>query len=363
MRSTVLRRFLVALAVLAPCFVAVSRVARAEDDSNPLTADPETLCAYSSFDVALAPEALPKEWKLLEGAAAGPEEKALEAAITAIGKDKGVTSSDAFHIEMRTVAGPEAAKLLYALYDLGEASATFTDALKAEAVKQGWVVREMGSSKHGLVVFAPEALREKAVGVAVVWASKILAVRASSALESMNGPRAIGLSRVALAIDEKNAAAHLIVGLMAREYALKAGPHGDLDPAIKHLRDALAKDATNPLGTRDATIARGNLGSAILNKGGPSEEARDALKEAVKTASEVSRAEGLGYRYDLACAHARLKEIEPAFTLLTAVLEDQAKEPLDGISHWRKDPDFENLKADERWKKLIEKYGETDAAN
>ncbi len=363
MRSTLLRRCFLALAVLAPLSLATSRVARAEDEPNLLTADPETLCEYSSFDLTLAAEALPKDWKLLEGDAAGPEAKALEAAIAAIGKDKGVASSDAFHVEMRTVAGPEGAKLLYALYDLGEPSATFTDALKAEAAKQGWAVRPMGTPKHGLVVAAPEAVREKAVGVATAWASRILSVRASGALESMMAARAIGLSRIALAIDDKNASAHLIIGLMAKEIALRAEPRGNLDPAITHLRAALSKDATNPLGARDATLARGNLGSAILNKGGPSAEARDALKEAVKTVSEVSRDEGIGYRYDLACAHARLKEIEPAFALLTAVLEDHAKEPVNGISAWRKDPDFENLKADERWKKLIEKYGESESAN
>lgn len=363
MRSTFLRRLLLALAVLVPSGLAASRVAHAEDDTNPLTADPETFCSYSSFDVALASEALPKDWKLLEGDAAGPEAKALEAAIVALAKDKGVASSDAFHVEMRTVAGPEAAKLLYALYDLGDASPTFADALKAEAAKQGWVVREMGTPRHGLVVAAPEALRAKAVAVATAWGSKILSIRASGSLESAMGARAIALSRVALAIDEKNASAHLIVGLMAKEFALRAEPRGDLDPAISHLRAALAKDASNPLGARDATIARGNLGSAILNKGGPSEEARDALKEAVKTVSEVSREEGIGYRYDLACAHARLKEIEPAFALLTAVLEDHAKEPVNGISAWRKDPDFENLKADPRWKKLLETYGESDSSD
>lgn len=363
MRSSVLRRLLLAFAVLAPAAVATSPVARAEDEPSPLVADPETLCEYSSFDLALAAEALPKDWKLLEGDAAGPEAKALEAAIRAIGKDKGVASSDAFHVEMRTVAGPGAAKLLYGLYDLAVPSATFADALKAEATKNGWVVREMGTARHGLVVSAPEALRAQAVGVQTAWASRILSVRASGALESAMAARAIGLSRVVLAIDDKYAPAHLIVGLMAKDVALRSEPRGSLDPAIGHLKAALAKDASIPLGVRDATLARGNLGSAILNKGGPSEEAREILKEAVKTVSEVSRDEGIGYRYDLACAHARLKEIEPAFTLLIAVLEDDEKEPVRGISAWRKDPDFENLKADARWKKLLEKYGESESTN
>ena len=261
---------------------------------------------------------------------------------------------------MRSAAAEDGAKAHFALYDLGEPSATFVDALKAEAAKKGWVVREMGTARHGLVTAAPEALREKAVAAAVACAVAAPDRRALGALEVGDGETAIGRARIALAIDPKSAGANYIVGLAIKQFVLgRRQPVEGLDPAIRHFRASLDKGATHPLAVRETVLAKGNLGQTILNKGGPSEEARTWIKEAVAGIAEIPYDFGIGLRYDLACAHGRLKELDDAFKLLTAVLEDVRKEPVEGIEDlWRKDPDFDNLKADERWKKLLEKFPE-----
>ena len=49
--------------------------------------------------------------------------------------------------------------------------------------------------------------------------------------------------------------------------------------------------------------------------------------------------------------------------MLSSVLEDDAKDPVQGISEiWReKDTDLDSLRADPRWKALLEKYPDTSA--
>jgi len=364
--STALRRFLLALVVASlPCALP-SRAARAEDPApkSPLVGDPEELASVSSFQMALGSEGLPKDWKLLEGADAGPDAKALEEAVAAIAKDKGVSTSEDYHVETRSASAPDGSKVHFAYYDLGAPSTTFVDALKAEGAKKGWAVRALGTERHGLVTAGAEAVRAKGEAIAVAWAGRLLTLASNGALESMQGRRALGFARVALALDAKSAGAHFVVGLMAKSIALQPlqekKPIGDIDTAIAHLKASLDKDATNALSAHDTVIARGNLGQSVLNKGGPSAEARDHLKEAVAKIADVTRDEGIGFRYDLACAHARLKELDDAFRVLTSVLEDDAKEPAQGIREiWRTaDEDLAPLRADERWKKLLEKFPE-----
>lgn len=368
-------RFRRAFAVLASVVVVASSPARAaragdgpaapvgREPRDPVTQDPESFVEYSSLSIALAQGGLPEGWTLLESAAAGPEAKTLEETVRAVAMLTAVAVSQDFHIEIRSVAAPDGTKVHYAYYDLARPSKVFATALATRGVSDGFAVREMGTPRHGLVVAAPEALRPKAMEIATTFAVHLLAVAASSAQGRGDGFRAIALSRIGLGIDGSLAPAHLIVGLGAKQIALLKNPKGDLGPAIEHLKAALSKDATKPLDARDTIVAKGNLGQAYLNQGLPSTEARDLLEEAVAGAAEIDRVWGVAFRYDLACAHARLKELDEAFALLSGVLADIAKEPVEGIDEiWRKDVDFDHLRPDPRWKKLLETYGTEPAA-
>ncbi len=330
---------------------------------DPVTQDPESFVEYSSLSIALAEGGLPEGWTMLEPAAAGPEAKTLEHTVRAVAMLTAVAVSKDFHVEIRSVAAPDGTKVHYAYYDLVRPSKVFATALATRGASDGFAVTEMGTSRHGLVVWAPEALRAKALEVATTFAVHLLSVAASSAQGRGDGFRAIALSRIALGIDGSLAPAHLIVGLGAKQIALLKNPKGDLGPAIEHLKAALAKGATKPLDARDTIVAKGNLGQAYLNQGLPSPEARDLLKEAVAGAAEIDRGWGVAFRYDLACAHARLKELDEAFALLSGVLSDIAREPVEGIDEiWRKDVDFDHLRPDPRWKKLLETWGAEPAA-
>jgi len=330
---------------------------------DPVTQDPESFVDYSSLSIALAEAGLPEGWTMLEPAAAGSDAKALEETVRAVAMLTAVADSKEFHVEVRSVAAPDGTKVHYAYYDLGRPAKVFATALATRGATDGFTVREIGTPRHGLVVFAPEALRPRAVEIATAFAVHLLAVAASSAQARGDGFRAIALSRIALGIDGSLAPAHLIVGLGAKQIALLKNPKGDLGPAIEHLKASLAKGATKPLDARDTIVAKGNLGQAYLNQGLPSPEARDLLKEAVAGAAEINRGWGVAFRYDLACAHARLKELDEAFALLSGVLAEIAKEPVEGIDEiWRKDVDFDHLRPDPRWKKLLETYGAEPAA-
>lgn len=362
------RRWFVVLATLALPFAFSPSLVRAEDDepSDPMAGDPEAGGnKVTSFAMVLEKDGLPEGWSLLEGEAAGPDAKALEDAVNAIAKDKGVATADDFSVLMRSVGGPEGVKAHYAFIDLGAPSQTFADALKAEGAKKSWAVRAMGTERHLLVTAAPEAVRAKTEGFATAFAGRMLTRRAMKSIES-DGRRALSHARIALQLDGKSAGAHFILGLIQMQLALRGKPIGDLEPAITHLRASVVKDATNPLTKREAVIATGKLGQSILNKGGPSVEARDLLKATVAGIAEMTAAErtdAVGFRYDLACAHGRLKEVDEAFKVLTGVLEDDAKDPVPGISEiWReKDTDLSSLREDPRWKALLEKYPDPSA--
>ena len=135
-----------------------------------------------------------------------------------------------------------------------------------------------------------------------------------------------------------------------------------LAKGITYLRAAVAKEATGTLGKGDRAKALSKLGYAYLEKekSGPSTEARDALKEAVGAVADLDSEEATIARYNLACAHARLKEIDDAFKNLTTMLEENAKDPSNGSLKWQDDVDFTNLKADPRWAALAKKYPQTE---
>lgn len=356
-RVLVRRAVVAAFASLAAVSAAVvaAPVARAEGEE-------EMPVEHSAYDMALAEGALPEGWTLLKSADGAADENALKDAILAIAKEKGA-AADKLHFVTRSASAADG-KAVFALLDLDARADAFSIALKEAAGGKGWAFRAMGAPTRLLVVAAPEAVREKAVGVQTAWAAKMLAVKSSSALEARNGPRAILMAKTALAIDPKSAGANSVIGRMMAGEAIQAAQHqGEaaaemLKKAIDTLRLSVSKEATGGLtpGERAATL--GELGLALLYVKGAKadEEARDVLKEAVGLPFDEPRV-GTIARYNLACAYGRLKDLDSAFKELTATLEANAKSPVSGIGDgWRQDADFENLKADPRWAELEKKF-------
>jgi hypothetical protein len=354
-------RFVLVASIGLVTSVPLAPVALAGDDArDPITGDPERFAEFSSRSIALAPAALPEGWTLLDATTEGAEGPALEAALRAVVADVGLGESAVLHVERRALAAPGGEKAHVAILDLEKPAPDLLDALRVAGKPKGWFVREAGTARHLLVVAAPEAIRERVVELQGAFAVHLLVVAMDGALARGQGLTAVGYGRIALAFEPKLAKARYLVGITAKQIALGKRPTGDLGPAIEHLTAALADDAVKPLGLRDRVSALGNLGQAWLNRGGHDAPARDLLKKAVGDVGAVDRTWGIAFRYDLACAHGRLKELDAAFELLGAVLADHAKEPVEGIEDlWRKDPDFTNLREDPRWRGLLAKHPET----
>jgi hypothetical protein len=350
MRALPLDRILRSLAVATASVVACWFAPAARADDPPV---------HSMYDMALAEGATPEGWKLVKEGGA-PDENAVKDAIAAIAKEKGLAGDKGakIHFVTRSVTSPEGKKAVFVLADLDDKSDEFVAAVKEAATAKGWTFREMGAPTRLLFVSAPEDVREKALAIQLAYAVKQLVARAQSALENHSGlERILGYSDASLAVEPKNGPANFLRGRIQLALYNQSREDKELDKGIANFRAVFAKDATGDVTAKDRTMAQGELGSLLLQKGGPSVEARDALKEAVAGKANIERQALMGYVYNLACAHARLKELDDAFKHLSDVLEENSKVRVEGIEHWREgDPDFDNLKSDARWTELTKKY-------
>ncbi len=348
------RPFAVAFAFVSLFAYALAPCARAGDD---VPAEDETGFGYSNEDVAIADAGLSDGFKVATGAEADALAKSTKESLAAFVKEKG--AGEALDgVAARVVACPEGGLVAVGLIDLNQRSEPLEKALAEAAAAKGWTVKPLGTPKNWIVASGAEAPRAKVVAAQIAYAAQMLATKSSSAAEDRNPQLAGAMARIAYRIDPKNARANMMSGSFLFSKGMREEDKAMMDEGIARFRAALAKDATGSLTPREATSLRGELGGAILQKGGPSTEARDLLKEAVKTIDVVSREAAIDFRYNLACAHGRLKELDEAFPLLEKALADNAKDPVEGISHWRKDPDFESLKGDPRWAKLLTTYPE-----
>jgi hypothetical protein len=320
---------------------------------------------FRGDDVVIRADDAPKGWTLLPDAAdatprAGAEKEiadAVGAALTAI----EVTSKNVTLLP-RSLTGPEGAAVTLAWVESFKSPKAVSAAVKEVATKKGWGFRELTAPSLLVIVAAPAGKNDEWVAVAVRVAAKRLGLRALDL-----GPEAAAsadLARAALSLEKSNGPAHLALGL-----ATKPGESGAeakaWEPAIRELRAALATDLAIPLDAKALVVAQDSLGLALLEqKGGDdvNKEARDVLAKAWAGGQQLDPKHGGGLlsRYNLACAHARLKEIDAAFEHLTGLLEAIAKLPPSALSQlsdaWRADPDFEGLKSDPRWKALDAKY-------
>ena len=310
---------------------------------------------FSAYDIALAEAGLPEGWKAGPSDPPSADEKAIRDEIEAIAKAKGEEAT----VVGRALVTADGKAVTVVLVDSAKEPKAFSTAVQESATKHGWSTAELGSPSRLAICAGPEDARAKALAAQAAYAVRMLSVKASSALEMRTGPRAYGFAKAALAIDGKHAPSHYVVAVLIAVAAQNKQPEAKVEDAIAHFKAALSKEATSPLSGDTVAQAYGELGGAYLNAK-MNAEGRDALKEAVKRlpGSTVSKDLALTFRYNLACAHGRLKEMDEAFGLLTGVLEDIAKEPNEQLEElWPTDEDFTNLKADPRWAELTKKYG------
>lgn len=345
---------LVVAAFALLCPVVVAPVVRAED-----AAEEPAEAEHSQHDVRLSADGLPEGWKLVGSAEAAPDEAALKDAIVETAKAK----PGQVHVLGASATSPDGKKAVFALVDLDAVLPASVAALKGAAEGKGWAVVGMGHATRWLVVAAPAELRAKAVEVQVAYATRMLGIRATSALGAGNGARAVALARAILAMDPKHAVGNYVMGAAASGEAneLRMREADDaaavLGKAIAYMKAAVAKDATGTLTAGERAACLGELGLALLFTKKADAEARDYLKEAVAGTFDEPRSATVA-RYNLACAHGRLKELDEAFAALTASLEADAKAGDGaGITRiWRADEDLASLKQDPRWTELEKKF-------
>ena len=357
MRAPWLRRSFLLVAT-AIALVAGGLAARAEDPAEAESADAE----HSQYDLRLAADGLPEGWALVGSAEAATDEAALKDAVIAAMKAPAAK----VHVLGRSATTPDGKKAVFALVDLDEAMPEALAALKAAAEGKGWAVEAMGHARRWVVVAAPADVRAKAVEVQKAYAVRMLGVRATSAMSAGSGPRALALGRAILAMDPKSAIGNFVSGRLVTNEALQVkAREGDaadaiLAQGIALLKAAVAKDATGTLSAGERATCLSELGLALLYTKKADAEARDVLKEAVAGTFDEPREATLA-RYNLACAHGRLKELDAAFAELGAVLVAETKAASGHgesqlLGAWRADEDFTNLRADARWAELDKKY-------
>ncbi len=346
------------LAVLLVAF-ALAAGARADDPMpGGSPADEWTAPPYGAQDMRLSDAVLPEGWKIVEGGTS-PAVKAVEDAAKAGAAGAGVPP-ERVTAHATALALPGGASATIVLIDVDADPKGLSTRMAATAEKEGWGFREMGSPARLLVVLAAEDLREKVKTVQSHAAARFLAVTSWSELEAHIEHRAEALARGALAIDDGCAPAHLTLAEVEARKAQGFRPPGPLDDAIREFRAAIDGKGSTPLDKSQVVVAKGDLAQCLLTKGGADAEAKDLLLAAVEGGDLVDRPRRMGNVYNLACAHARLKEKDKAFERLTAVLEENRKSKIEGIQHWATgDPDLDSLKDDPRWKALVDKYAAT----
>jgi hypothetical protein len=345
------RRPALALLVLASALAALAPAARADWENPP----------YGREQLQLTAEVLPSGWTLLAEDVAGATDgaKALRAAVAEAAKEVGLPDTER-EILVQGVQGPTGATATVALVDVFVEPTKFLAALRAKGEKGGFAVRELASSARLAVVAAPAETREEVVGIQVRAAGRGLAKQAVMTLDD-DVEVAGALAKASLTLEPGAALPRLVFGLSERGID---NDESARTKAIAEIKAALSESATPPLEPKFRAIALGQLGGVLLyvKTAEADAEGRDTLKKAIDSpgAKEVAKTEVAGWRYNLACAHGRLKELDPAFAALRAALEVDKETPMRGISHWRKDPDFDNIRTDPRWKDLLKDFGETD---
>lgn len=351
------RALAAAFAVVLVLF-ALPLLPAARADDNP----PGGTTAEAPFQwdvIAVMPDDVPKGWTLMsDDAESRPAvEKDMAAAVKAAAEtDK--FPADELAVHSRSATGPEKASVTLTYVDLYKEPGKVPAAIKEAAAKKGWAYRELTNPTRILLVAGPEGDRDVWLTMGVRTAAKRLG---AASMQSHDGESMMALAHAALALESGTASAHFALAMAARPQEDGAPPEA-WKRCIEEARTALKDGMAIPLSKEMRPLTTGILGEWLLYlKGGDdvNKEARERLTDAWQSLKdgEESRLRAVQFRYNLACAIARLKDKDAAFEHLTGCLESLKDHPMRGISEWwRKDPDFDLLHDDPRWKALEEKY-------
>jgi tetratricopeptide (TPR) repeat protein len=315
-------------------------------------------------DIHSTLEETPKGWSSLTTARAIPAAAPTAGRMLALAKEAGVDTKN-LHARARAFTKGEQVLAYVTLIALDAPPVeAFSAALASAAKEADWAVLELGSPLRLVLAWGGTPQDRSAL---LAW-QRELAVRKLLDL---------GLERRRQAAAEQDevdfrAATALIeeAGALAPEAGAYQALRGILthrpgtEDAFPYFRKAIS-DAT-PIPARMAwrVFAAGELGLGLLVAGTPEglTEAVTVLLFAVRNEQPAAAATArFGNRYNLACAYARLGDLDAAFAALEASLAlGQAELGDDYAFHYAhcrdKDTDMAALRADARFTALLEKY-------
>jgi tetratricopeptide (TPR) repeat protein len=333
-------------------------VARAEEPPAPAPGPTLPAPYFRAEDLSMrAATKLPEGWALADAGNPTAEKLGTTVRETLIAAK---VPEEAIAWRISPVRGPENAEAAVATLDTDPLKtpggpAPVATLLEAAATAGGWLVRPVGGPTCVVIVAAPPECREALGKAAMAWGAEALRARAQRLAQGGDVPVALATIELALTLEPKSVSAHLFAGEVRSQLAFEKEPFGSPEKALAHAEAALKEYPLYPL--PDAARFRAKSLKAIsLLVVGKLEASHALYKEMVNDPATVAEVRW-GLRYNLACAAAKLGKLDEAFQELGAVLAQDAQETVRGIDHWRVDPDFENLRADARWKALLEKYG------
>jgi hypothetical protein len=318
------------------------------------TSDPTP--PFGAMDLAFPVASPPAGWRSVGDADGGRREREFRVALLRAAAKAGVSTDD-WTLEVRVLTSA-AGVAVVAFVELdrplrADVRASWGDAGATGVVRR---VYEFGSPLRLVIVEAPG---EAEAGLAALLKSLSAArlARRARDLNASDKAASEAMAESAASLDAKNSLARLLLGIYSK----------DRTRAIAHFRAALERGGTD-LDDDDTTELIGSLGTALLlsvaDRSGAEvaavlAEARERLEVAIRRSEghqfglgmpHLSQKTEAVFRYNLACACARLGETEKSFAQLTKSLEA-------GVGgDWHRDSDLVSLHGDPRWSELLRRF-------
>ncbi len=312
--------------------------------------------SYGAADLVLEEDGLEAPWEIVFDELPGTPGEALEPWVLDVAKACGVSEDDML-CEVRILKGPEDAAATILVAEIDGDPKTLVETLEARGKAQGYVVRALGHPSRVLVLAAPEAFRDKLLKLQTEYAVSSLTKQGWERFQQKSMVGAATFAKGARKMDPKAGAPMVLLGMVATN-------QGQFDEAIEAFRVGFGKGVTVPAEGRFAMRGYAHYGYACLEKKGEHfKEGREAFQKCVELESEGDPKEDPLFiqRYNLACAHARLKEVDQALMQLELSLEMGRKSgKITNLAGWVQqkvmtDEHFASLKDHPGFKAIVER--------